>query len=108
MVRLASLACSEQPVACIAQAPQGVSLRVELPVECGAVDRDVGMLRLEAPDPFGRSYETEKPNSGGARSLERGNGSSGTTPRRKHRIENEEIPLGSIAWNLEVVVDRLE
>lgn len=108
MVRLASLACSEQPVACIAQARQDVSLSVELPVECCAVNWDVGMLGFETPDSFGRSYETEKPDSGGARSLERGNGSSSTAPRREHRIENEEIPLGSITWNLEVVVDWLE
>src|SRR5438094_963057 len=55
-----------------------------------------------------RGDETEKANARRAGALERRHRGDGTAARREHRIEKEKVPLGGVAGNLEVVVDRLE
>ena len=81
---------------------------VEPAIEGGTVHDHVRVQLGKAAHALRGSHQAEKPNARGTGALERRHGRRGTPARGKHGIEQEEVPLGGIAWNLEVVINRLE
>src|SRR5690242_20820313 len=52
---------AEDPVAGVTQARQDIAVRVELAIDRGRVDRDVGMRFVERRDALGARDETDHP-----------------------------------------------
>src|ERR1043166_1991217 len=76
-----SSSCPEDPVPRIAQSGQNVTVRVELAVESGGVDRHLGMGIQHRLDPLRRRDEAEKPDPGGAGGAELADGRGGRGAR---------------------------
>src|ERR1043166_6209395 len=72
-----SSSCPEDPVPRVAQSGQNVTVRVELAVESGGVDRHLGMGIQHRLDPLRRRDEAEKPGPGGAGGAELADGRGG-------------------------------
>ncbi len=102
------LARAEQPVSCVTEPRKDIPLRVELSVEGSAVDRDVGMGGSQAPYSLRCSNEAQKPDTGGAGSLEGIDRGYGASPGREHGIEDKKVSFGHVTRDLEVVVYRLK
>ncbi len=66
------------------------------------------MCGVEARDAFGRGDEAEELDARCTGALERGDGARRAAAGGEHRIEEEEITLGGVTRDLEVVVHRLE
>jgi hypothetical protein len=99
---------SEEAIAGVAESGKDVAVLVEFAIERGADDRNIGMRVVHALDSGRRGDETEKSNTLGTGALQRVDCGDGTSAGREHRIEQQELALGRIAGNLEVVVDRFE
>lgn len=61
---------SEQAVAGVAQPRQDVTLIVELSIEGGAIDDDIGMCLRQSANAFWRGNQAKKANAGRTGSLE--------------------------------------
>src|ERR1043166_4925851 len=103
-----SSSCPEDPVPRIAQSGQNVTVRVELAVESGGVDRHLGMGIQHRLDPLRRRDEAEKPDPGGAGGAELADGRGGRAAGGEHRIEDEEVAGGFRGGDLVVVAHRLQ
>src|SRR5437899_3764880 len=99
---------AEQASAGIAGTGQDVAVVVELAVQRGGEDGDVGVGLEHATHAFGRRDQAEEADALGARVLERAHGVRRRAARREHGIEHEEIARVLAGGNLEVVVHRLE
>src|SRR5437899_13104462 len=99
---------AEQASAGIAGTGQDVAVVVELAVERGGEDGDVGVGLEHAAHALGRRDETQEADALGAGVLERVHGVCRRAAGREHGIEHEEIARVLAGWDLEVVVDRLE
>ena len=102
------LACAKQTIASVAEPWQDVALLVEFAIKGRAVDDDIRMRPREAADTFGSSDQAQKTDSCRAGTFQRGNGCRSASTGGEHRIEQKEIALGGVPWNLEVIVDRFE
>src|SRR3989449_9783398 len=87
---------------------QDVAAVVELAVERGGEDGDVGVGLEHAAHALGRRDETQEADALGAGVLERAHGVCRRAAGREHGIEHEEIARVLAGWDLGVVVDRLE
>src|SRR2546428_6149053 len=103
-----ALSRAEQAIAGIPEPRQDVAVVVELAVERGGEDGDVGVGLEHATHALGRRDEAEEADTLGAGVLERAHGVRRRAAGREHGIEHEEIARVFARWNLEVVVDRLE
>src|SRR5256886_6133395 len=106
--RRRALPGAEQPIARIPQPRQDVAAVVELAVERGGEDGDVGVGLEHAAHALGRRDETQEADALGAGVLERVYGVRRRAAGREHGIEHEEIARVLAGWDLEIVVDRLE
>jgi hypothetical protein len=99
---------SEQAITGVAESGKDVSVLVELAVERCANDRYVGMCVMHALHADGRGDETEETNALCAGAFERVDRGDRAAAGGEHRIEQQELTLGRIAGNFEVIVDRFE
>src|SRR6266550_542180 len=103
-----ALSGAEQPIAPVCQPRQDVAVVVELAVERGGEDGDVGVGLEHAPHALGRGDEAEEADPLGAGVLERAHGVRRRAAGGEHGIEHEEIARVFARWDFEIVVDRLE
>ena len=97
-----------EPVAEVAEARQDEALLVELAIEGGREDRDVGMVGREPLDALGGGdHADERDRSGGGVRLDVGERRRAASAGREHRIEHER-PASVHRRELRVVVARLE
>src|SRR5436853_5272640 len=103
-----ALSGAEQAIAGIPEPRQDVTVVVELAVERGGEDGDVGVGLEHATHALGRRDEAKEADALGAGVLERAHGGRRRAAGREHGIEHEEIARVLAGWDLEIVVDRLE
>src|SRR5204862_3742666 len=103
-----ALSGAEQAIAGIPEPRQDVTVVVELAVERGGEDGDVGVGLEHAAHALGRRDETQEADALGAGVLERVYGVRRRAAGREHGIEHEEIARVLAGWDLEIVVERLE
>src|SRR5256885_6421654 len=99
---------AEQAIARVPQPGQDVAVLVELAVERGGEDGDIGVGLEHAPHALGRGDEAEEADALGAGVLERVYGVRRRAAGREHGVEHEEIARAFTGWDLEIVIDRLE
>src|SRR5437899_6719012 len=99
---------AEQASAGIAGTGQDVAVVIELAVERGGEDGDVGVGLEHATHALGRGDEAEEPDALGAGVLERVYGVRRRAAGREHGVEHEEIARVFTGWDLEIVIDGLE
>ena len=99
---------AEQAVACIAKSGKDVAGRVQFAIDRCRDDGYVGVRSAEAADSFGRGDEAKERDARRADLFEARNRGDRAATGGEHRIEQEELTLGCIGRNLEVVVDRLQ
>jgi hypothetical protein len=99
---------TKQTIAGVAETGKNVSVCVEFSVQRCRYDTHVGMFVREILHTFWCSDETEKSNSCRSRTLQRRHSRRSASSRGEHRVEQEEITLGGITGDFEVVVDRLQ
>src|SRR5256884_4066985 len=103
-----ALSGAEQAIAGIPEPRQDVTVVVELAVERGGEDGDVGVGLEHATHALGRGDEAEEPDALGAGVLERVYGVRRRAAGREHGVEHEEIARVFTGWDLEIVIDGLE
>src|SRR2546427_4635329 len=103
-----ALSRAEQAIAGIPEPRQDVAVVVELAVERGGEDGDVGVGLEHAAHALRRRHETQEADALGTGMLERADGIRRRAAGREHGIEHEEIARVLAGWDLEIVVDRLE
>src|SRR5438094_4421920 len=103
-----ALSGAEQAIAGIPEPRQDVTVVVELAVERGGEDGDVGVGLEHAAHALGRRDETQEADALGASVLERAHGIRRRAAGREHGIEHEEIARVLAGRDLEIVVHRLE
>ena len=99
---------SEQPVAGVTKSWKNVAVCVQLTVECCRDDTNIRMFGSEVAQTFRRRNETEKTNACCTRALQRRNSRGGAPTSGEHGIKDEEIALGSVTRDFEVVIDGFE
>src|SRR6267143_5421826 len=102
------LSGTEQAIARVPEPRQDVAVVVELAVERGGEDGDVGVGFEHATHALGRRDEAEEADALGARMLERFYGVRRRAASGEHGVEHEEVARVLAGRNLEIVVDRLE
>ena len=103
-----SLSRPEQSVAGVAEAGKDVAVRVELAVERGGEDWYIWVRGAEPRHAFRRGDETEELDARSTGPLKRRDRTGRAAARGEHRVEQEELALGGVSRDLEVVVHRLE
>src|SRR5687768_1025175 len=98
----------EEAVARVAEAGKDVALVVQLAVERGGEDGDVGVHLEHAGDALGRGHDAEEADAARAGLPERADRGDRRAAGGEHRVEDEEVALDLVAGDLEVVVYRLE
>ena len=107
-IRRAVLFRTEHAVPGVAQAGDDVAVLIELLVDRGGPDLDVGMGFGQPLDPFGRGEKADEPDILHPAPLEAVDGGDRRIGGRKHRIHHDHQPIGDIGRGLEVIFDRLE
>src|SRR2546422_3690382 len=82
----------EQPVPGVAQPGEDVALGIELPIERGGVDGDVGVGGEHRPPPFRGGDETEKADTLRPRLLQGAHRVHRRAAGGEHGIEDDEVP----------------
>ena len=90
------------------RARQDVADVVQLPVDRGAVDLDVGVRGVQRGDALRRGDDRQQPHRPGALLLAEPDGVDGRAAGGEHRVEQQDLPLGQLARQLRVVDDGLQ
>src|SRR3989441_5481235 len=104
----AALPGAEQAIARVPQPRQDVAVVIELAVERGGEDGDVGVGLEQVTHAVGRGDEAEEADALGAGVLERVYGVRRRAAGGEHGVEHEEIARVFTGGDLEIVIDRLE
>src|SRR5688572_393908 len=98
----------ENPVAGVAEAGQDVALLVQLAVDSGRVDRDVGVGLVQRVNPLRRRDEADEFHAGHPRLLQHRNGRTTAATGGEHRVYQQDLGRRDVGRELLIVADRLE
>src|SRR5438105_11522060 len=89
--RATRLQGAEDAVARVAETRPDVAALVELAVDRGRPDRDLGMRRLDCREPLRSGDEADQGDPGRARELDPVQRVDGTAPGGEHRIDDVDV-----------------
>src|SRR5918993_256163 len=98
---------SIESVSSVAQARDDKRVVVEFGIDCGGVEGHVGVFAREALDTGNCRDRVEAGDPGRTFLLELVYGGREAPARRQHRVEDEDQVLIQVAWEVDVVLDRL-
>src|SRR5207248_7473930 len=91
-----------EAVACVAEAGDDVPLLVQVRVDRGDDDVDVGVVLLDVAHSFGRGDQGDQGDVRRAGVLQRCHGCGGRVAGGEHRVEEEHLAVGDVGGQLDV------
>ena len=99
---------AEDTIAGVTESWEDVAFFVELAVDGGAVERDVGVLAVEVGDAFRGGDEADELHAFDAGFFEEGNRRGPASAGGEHGVDEEDFGGGDVGGELLVIGDRLE